>query len=68
VRGIKPANIDCFYARREAGGPAILADDLLRSPMPVMSQLIDTYNHYPRTVSGVETIVRSQPEGLAPLR
>jgi hypothetical protein len=36
--------------------------------MRVMRQLIGTFNHYHRTASGVETIVRSQHEGLTALR
>jgi UTP--glucose-1-phosphate uridylyltransferase len=36
----------------------ILADDLLHSAKPVMSQLVDTFNHYHSSVIGVETIAR----------
>ena len=36
----------------------ILADDLLHSSKPVMSQLVDTFNHYHSSVIGVETIAR----------
>uniref|UniRef100_E1TII5 UTP--glucose-1-phosphate uridylyltransferase n=1 Tax=Burkholderia sp. (strain CCGE1003) TaxID=640512 RepID=E1TII5_BURSG len=76
VRGIKPANVDCFYVRQaDALGlghavlcaeklvgnepfAVILADDLLYGEPPVLTQMVDVFNHYHSSVIGVETIAR----------
>ncbi|RZF30048.1 UTP--glucose-1-phosphate uridylyltransferase GalU [Paraburkholderia sp. UYCP14C] len=74
VRGIKPANVNCFYVRQaDALGlghavlcaeklvgnepfAVILADDLLHGERPVLTQMVDIFNHYHSSVIGVETI------------
>ena len=63
VRGLLPRNVNCIYIRQAEVGDepfaVLLADDLLDGNVPVMKQMVDTYDYYRCSVLGVQDVPKA---------